>query len=462
MSSKIKKIRLEFFHENTPFTQLISPELYVFLSPDINSSNLDQFLKKSKQINNLKARISKLKIESTKNNVDSNRISIYTSNIKDLYKTLNNLLSVFDIEEGTWDNINGKSNYDIFKSEELVRAFYTFLTTSNPVTKKTRDANINYVVDLFTRSGDAKKNFIYNKTDNYRIASFKIIEDSFQRLEQEYVISLDIKFKKIVDRQEIQFKIKFTGDIATTNLVDFKPQYSIKSLPSQYSKIYFDKRIAFTKDQLTGFSKILARIKTSNPLEYEKFKDFKDIKEIFVNDKYFDKFIEDRKIIGKIDDPKIIANNIALISKVFFDPDFLSGFFSKKQPLYFYYNGKQYQIINYDVSNVQFNQNRRGAYQANVILHILGTDTPITRFRITKSLCPMKIAEVNRLSRDLGLQDLIQFDTDKSKKFDYSKFTALNGGSKIRIRKTKQYKKPNKSKKSKKLKKTKKIKKSKK
>ena len=138
----------------------------------------------------------------------------------------------------------------------------------------------------------------------------ELSKDSFQILNGDYSIRLEIEFKKIVERQIIQFKISLTGDIMTKAGIDFKPQYSIKDLPSQYSKIYFDKRYRFKKEELMDFSNILARLKISTPIEYEKFKDFKDIKEIFVIDKNLDKFLEDKKIETDDKFDNNIDNNI--------------------------------------------------------------------------------------------------------------------------------------------------------
>ena len=417
----IKNLQLEFFYENKPFTELGISPLYVFSSPEINPSNLEQFFRKSTEIKSIKERIKKNETQRKNYKGDTNRDAIYNSTILELFKTLNNLVVESNIEELTWDkistNISKSGSLKIFQDKDLTEAFLTFLTTSAPLTTSndlSKDfalANSKFIVNLFIQSPQSRTTF-KSGNDTYYISLFKIIEDSFQILGKEYYIKLEIEFKKIVVRQTIQFKINFTGDIMTQKEIDFKPQYSIKDLPSQYSKIYFDKRYRFKKEELMGFSNILARLKISTPIEYEKFKDFKDIKEIFVIDKNLDKFLEDKKIETDDKFDNNIDNNITLISKVFFDPDFYSGFFSRKSPLYFYYNGKQYQIINYKLDDTQklSVDSETGSYKANVSLHILSLDTPVTLFRRAKSLCPMQIEKVNKLSQDLGLDNYIHID----------------------------------------------------
>jgi len=296
----INKLRLDFFYENKPFN-LLDITLYVVSSPEINSSNLEQFFRKSREIQSIKERIQKLQTESNryKDRGDQNRVLVFDSTIRDLYKTLNNL--VLDIDEDTWDKISRTSSLGIFQDRQLTifqdrqltQAFLTFLTISNPVSKDAALANSKFIANLFTQSSQSRKIFRSGTSENadmYQVSLFKIIEDSFQRFGNEYSIKLEIEFKKIVDRQTVEFKIQLTGDITTKNRIDFKPQYSIKNLPSQYSRIYFDKRYRFQKSQVMAFSNIIERLKMSKPIEYEKFKDFKDIKEIFVIDKNFDKF----------------------------------------------------------------------------------------------------------------------------------------------------------------------------
>ena len=55
----IKNLQLEFFYENKPFTELGISPLYVFSSPEINPSNLEQFFRKSTEIKSIKERIKK-------------------------------------------------------------------------------------------------------------------------------------------------------------------------------------------------------------------------------------------------------------------------------------------------------------------------------------------------------------------------------------------------------------------
>ena len=103
----IKNLQLEFFYENMLFTKL-KISLYVFSYPEINPSNLEQFFRKSREIKGIKERIEKIETQrkNYKDKKDTNRTDILNSTIKDLLRTLNKALIVFDIDDNTWVKIS--------------------------------------------------------------------------------------------------------------------------------------------------------------------------------------------------------------------------------------------------------------------------------------------------------------------------------------------------------------------
>ena len=321
----------------------------------------------------------------------------------------------------TWESISliDKNNtYLIFTNEDLANYLFYYIeqndTSNLNADKETKDIileNAKFISKLFiTPKTIIQKSEGGDETEDFRIPELTLLSDSIKEKNDGTKSVFEVTFKvtidPVIENNLLKITLETRGDFKT--IVDYKPQFSIKDINPEYTKIYIP-LIKIKEDYLKSIS--LAELNIT------------DYREIFFKPLVLYKFIEDIKEGGfytKSDElaQDIIESNILLIVKLLFHEKGMRYIGNK--PNHVYLSGNEYEIQSYKIKETDKDgefetpllsnkSNRNNIYSIDVVLILLNTSKPVTIARKIKVNCPERAKNLDKLIKELKISDTFSF-----------------------------------------------------